>query len=198
MVAVASTMKLSLGTEAPNFALPDPTGKIHTLADFEGAPALLVIFMCNHCPYVKHVADDLARLARDYQERGVAVVGINSNDFASYPDDSPEKMADEIRRRGYTFPYLIDESQSVARAYRAACTPDFYIFDKQFKLAYRGQMDDSRPGNNIPVTGKDLRAALDAVLADPQAGAPPAATSQRASLGCNIKWKRGNEPDYFG
>jgi peroxiredoxin len=186
-------MQLSLGAEAPHFALPDPSGRIHTLADFEGAPAFLVIFMCNHCPYVKHVADALAKLAREYQGRSVAVVGINSNEFVSHPEDSPEKMADEIRRRGYTFPYLIDEDQRVAKAYRAACTPDFYVFDKDKKLVYRGQMDGSRPSNNIPVTGSDLRDALDAVLAG-----RPVSTNQRPSLGCNIKWKPGNEPDYFG
>jgi peroxiredoxin len=182
---------LSLGTEAPDFSLPDTQGKTVSLADFADAPALLVIFMCNHCPYVKHVADALATLAREYQQRGVAVVGINSNDAESYPDDSPEKMAEEARQRGYTFPYLIDESQEVAKAYQAACTPDFYVFDKNRRLAYRGQMDSSRPGSETPVTGKDLRAALDAVLAG-----RPAAKRQQASLGCNIKWKPGNEPDY--
>ena len=192
MVAVASTMKLSLGSRAPNFALADPAGRIHTLADFDSAPALLVVFMCNHCPHVKHVAEELAKLAREYQERGVAVVGINSNDFEHYPDDSPEKMAEEIRQRGYTFPYLTDERQDVAKAYRAACTPDFYVFDKEQRLVYRGQMDDSRPSNHVPVTGKDLRAALDAVLAG-----QPVPEHQRPSLGCNIKWKPGKEPDYF-
>jgi peroxiredoxin len=182
-----------LGSRAPNFALPDPDGRIHTLADFDSAPALLVVFMCNHCPYVKHVADELAKLAREYQQRGVAVVGVNSNDFQSYPDDSPKKMAEESRQRGYTFPYLIDEKQEVAKAYRAACTPDFYVFDKEQTLVYRGQMDDSRPGKHVPVTGKDLRAALDAVLAG-----KPAPAQQHPSLGCNIKWKPGNQPDYFG
>ncbi|MGA2067281.1 MAG: thioredoxin family protein [Thermoguttaceae bacterium] len=193
MVAVASTMQLSLGSRAPHFALADPAGRIHTLADFDSAPALLVIFMCNHCPYVKHVAGELAKLAREYQERGVAVVGINANDFQNYPDDSPEKMAEEIRHRGYTFPYLIDDKQDVAKAYWAACTPDFYVFDKDQRLVYRGQMDDSRPGKNLPVTGKDLRAALDAVLAG-----QPVPEKQRPSLGCNIKWKPGREPEYFG
>ena len=192
MVKTASTM-LELGTPAPDFALPDTTGKTVALDDFADAPALLVIFLCNHCPYVKHVADGLAQLAREYQQRGVAVVGINSNDVANYPDDSPEKMAQEAQRRGYTFPYLFDETQEVAKAYRAACTPDFYVFDRQWRLAYRGQMDGSRPGNNVPVTGKDLRAALDAVL-DGQ----PAPEPQQPSLGCNIKWQPGNAPDYFG
>ena len=193
MVATVSTMQLSLGAEAPNFALPDPSGRIITLSDFDNAEALLVIFMCNHCPYVKHVAGTLAKLAQEVMARGVAVVGINSNDFAKYPDDSPDKMAEEIQQRGYNFPYLVDESQEVAKAYRAACTPDFYVFDKQRRLFYRGQMDGSRPGNNIPVTGQDLRDALDAVLAG-----RPAPKEQHPSLGCNIKWKAGNEPDYFG
>ncbi len=192
MVQTASTM-LSLGTEAPDFSLPDANGKIVSLADFRSAPALVVIFMCNHGPYVKHVAAGLAQLARDYQARGVAVVGINSNDSDEYPDDSPKKMAEEIRARGYTFPYLVDESQEVAKAYCAACPPDFCLFDKQRKLVYRGQMDSSRPGSDIPVTGKDLRAALDAVLAG-----KPVSVDQRPSLGCNIKWKPGNAPDYFG
>jgi peroxiredoxin len=193
MVRTASTMQLPLGVQAPNFALPDPSGKLITLADFEDAPALLVIFMCNHCPYVKHVAPELARLARDYQARGAAVVGINSNDFQEYPDDSPKKMAEEVRQLGYSFPYLVDETQAVAKAYRAACTPDFYVFDRDRKLVYRGQMDSSRPGSEIPVTGKDLRAALDAVLAG-----RPVLADQKPSLGCNIKWRTGNEPDYFG
>ena len=192
MVKTASTM-LELGTPAPHFALPDTSGKIVSLDDFADAPALLVIFLCNHCPYVKHVADGLAQLVREYQERGVAVVGINANDVANYPDDSPEKMAAEAGRRGYTFPYLFDETQEVAKAYRAACTPDFYVFDGQRRLAYRGQMDDSRPENGLPVTGADLRAALDAVLAG-----RPVPEPHRPSLGCNIKWKADNEPDYFG
>ncbi len=191
MVRTASTM-LPLGTEAPDFALPDTTGKRVSLADLSDAPALLVIFMCNHCPYVKHVAEELADLAREYQQRGVAVVGINSNDIESHPDDSPEKMAEEVRLRDYTFPYLFDQSQEVAKAYRAACTPDFYVFDAQRRLVYRGQMDDSRPGNGAPVTGRDLRAALDAVLQG-----EPVPENQRPSLGCNIKWRPGNEPEYF-
>jgi peroxiredoxin len=192
MVQTASVM-LSLGTSAPDFQLPDPQGKVVSLADFRSSPALLVVFMCNHCPYVKHVASGLALLAREYQARGVAVVGINSNNWQEYPDDSPDKMRDEIRIRGYTFPYLIDETQEVAKAYSAACTPDFFLFGKDRKLVYRGQMDSSRPGNDIPVTGQDLRAALDAVLAG-----KPVSPKQKPSLGCNIKWKPGNEPDYFG
>jgi peroxiredoxin len=163
-----------------------------SLDELRGKPALLVVFMCNHCPYVKHVAAGLAQLAREYQERGVAVVGISSNNVASHPADSPEQMVHEVEQRGYTFPYLYDETQAVAKAYRAACTPDFFVFDRQQKLAYRGQMDDSRPDSGIPVTGKDLRAALDAVLAG-----QPAAAVQKPSIGCNIKWKPGNEPDYF-
>jgi peroxiredoxin len=186
-------MQLELGAAAPGFSLADHSGKTWSLADFAGSPALLVVFMCNHCPYVKHVAPELARLAREYQGRGVAVVGINSNDYESYPDDAPAKMAEEIGSRGYTFPYLIDETQEVAKAYWAACTPDFYVFDKDRRLAYRGQMDASRPQSGIPVTGKDLRAALDAVLAG-----RPAPQEQRPSLGCNIKWRPGNEPEYFG
>lgn len=183
---------LPLGTVAPDFRLPDTSGKAVALADFQGKPALLVIFMCNHCPYVKHIAAGLAQLARDYLPRGAAIVGINANDVANYPDDSPAKMAQEAKSMGYLFPYLHDESQTVAKAYRAACTPDIFLFDRDRRLVYRGQFDDSRPGNNIPVTGKDLRAALDAVLAGQSV-----VTNQKASIGCNIKWKRGNEPDYF-
>jgi peroxiredoxin len=192
MVKTASTM-LPLGTEAPDFSLPDTAGKTVSLSDFAEAPALLVIFMCNHCPFVKHLAGQLAALAKEYQDRGAAVVGISSNDVANFPDDSPEKMAQEVELRGYTFPYLYDESQAVAKVYRAACTPDFYVFDKSRKLVYRGQMDSSRPESGTPVTGEDLRAALDAVLAG-----QPVSEDQKASIGCNIKWKPGNEPDYFG
>ena len=151
---------LPLGTRAPGFRLPDPSGKLVSLGDFTGAPALLVIFMCNHCPYVKHIREGLAKLARDYQPRGVAVVGINSNDVANYPADSPAKMAEEARSAGYSFPYLYDETQAVAKAYRAACTPDLYIFDKDQRLVYRGQFDDSRPGNGLPVTGTPLPGRL--------------------------------------
>ncbi|MBC7351333.1 MAG: thioredoxin family protein [Thermogutta sp.] len=192
MVRTASTMMLPLGAKAPDFALPDTEGRIVRLSDFDGAPALLVIFMCNHCPYVKHIADHLAQFAKEFQAKGVAIVGINSNDAASYPDDSPEKMREEVKLRGYTFPYLYDETQEVAKAYRAACTPDFFLFDKERRLVYRGQYDDSRPGNGIPVTGKDLRAAIEAVLAG-----QPVPPDQKPSLGCNIKWKPGNEPEYF-
>jgi len=191
MVAVNSTM-LALGTQAPDFRLPDPSGRIVSRADFRGAPALLVVFMCNHCPYVKHIRDGLARLARDYQSRGLAMVGINSNDVANYPADSPAKMAEEVAAAGYVFPYLYDETQAVAKAYRAACTPDFYLFDQRQRLVYRGQFDDSRPGNGIPVTGQDVRAAMEAVL-----GGKPVSPHQKPSIGCNIKWKAGNEPEYF-
>jgi peroxiredoxin len=191
MVAVNSTM-LPLGTKAPDFQLPDTADKTVSLGNFKSAPALVVVFMCNHCPYVKHIRSGLAQLARDYSNRGVAFVGISSNDVANYPADSPAKMAEEAKAAGYAFPYLYDESQDVAKAYRAACTPDFYLFDKEQRLAYRGQLDDSRPGNGVPVTGKDLRTALDAVLA-----AKPVPVTQKPSIGCNIKWKPGNEPDYF-
>ncbi len=191
MANTASTM-LPLGTQAPPFQLPDPRGKIISSADFKDAPALLIIFMCNHCPYVKHIQSQFSRLAKEYQARGVGIVGINSNDAENYPDDRPEKMAEEIERVGYTFPYLYDESQEVARAYRAACTPDLFLFDRNRRLVYRGQFDDSRPNNGRPVTGADLRAALDSVLEGRQVSA-----NQKPSMGCNIKWKRGNTPEYF-
>ncbi len=192
MVQTLSTM-LPLGTSAPQFSLPDANGKIVSLSDFEGAPAMVVVFMCNHCPFVKHVAPGLANLAREYQDKGVAVVGINPNDVANYPDDSPQKMAEASKEYGYTFPYLLDESQEVAKAYRAACTPDFFVFDGDRQLVYRGQMDDSRPSLDLPVTGADLRAALNAVLDGRSVTA-----DQKPSVGCNIKWKPGNEPDYLG
>jgi len=153
---------------------------------------LRVVFMCTHCPYVKHIRSGLAQLARDYMPRGVAIAGISSNDAVNYPADSLAKMKEEAQSAGYTFPYLFDETQSVAKAYRAACTPDIYLFDGNQRLVYRGQFDDSRPGNNLPVTGKDLRAALDAVLA-----VKPIPQDQKPSIGCNIKWKSGNAPDYF-
>jgi len=184
---------LPLGTKAPDFRLPDTGGKMVSLVDFKNASALLIVFMCNHCPYVKHIRAGLAQLARDYQPRGLAVVGISSNDVANYPQDSPAKMAEEAKAAGYIFSYLYDETQAVAKAYHAACTPDIYLFDKDQRLVYRGQFDESRPGNNIPVTGKDLRAAVDAVLAG-----KPVASNQKPSIGCNIKWKPGNEPVYFG
>ena len=183
---------LPLGTAAPDFQLPDPAGKHFSLASFKDKPGLVVIFMCNHCPYVKHLRASVAQLALDYAPRGAAFVGINSNDVKDYPEDSPARMADEVKSAGYPFPYLFDETQAVAKAYRAACTPDFFLFDRGRRLVYRGQFDASRPGNGIPVTGKDLRAALDAVLA----GKPPTML-QSPSLGCNIKWKPGQAPHYF-
>ncbi len=192
MALTPSTM-LPLGTPAPDFSLPDPSGKVISLGDLKDASALVVIFMCNHCPYVKHIREGLAQFGKDYQSKGVAVIGINANDAANYPDDSPSKMAEEIKAAGYTFPYLYDETQETAKAYHAACTPDFFVFDDERKLVYRGQMDDSRPGNGIPVTGKDLRAAVDAALAG-----NPVSDQQKPGIGCNIKWKAGNEPDYSG
>ena len=185
MVQTNSTM-VSLGTKAPQFRLPDPQGKWVSSEDFSGAPALLVAFICNHCPYVKHVRGAFAKLAKEYQGRGVAVVAINSNDVVNYPDDSPEKMAEEIKLAGYTFPYLYDETQEVARSYQAACTPDFFLFDRDHRLVYRGQFDDTRPNSGRTSTGIDLRGALDAVLAG-----KPVTTDQKPSLGCNIKWKVG-------
>jgi peroxiredoxin len=183
---------LELGTPAPDFRLPDVSGKIVTRDDFKSSSGLLVMFVCNHCPYVKHIQKGLVQFAREYQPKGLAIVAISSNDVANYPDDSPAKMKDEAANAGYTFPYLYDESQAVAKAYRAACTPDFFLFDKDGRLAYRGQFDSARPKNTEPVTGKDMRAAVDAVLA----GGSPSA-DQMPSVGCNIKWKAGNEPDYF-
>ncbi len=192
-MALTSSTMLALGSAAPQFRLPEPGGGTVALDDFRDAPALLVVFLCNHCPYVKHVRHALADLAREYQARGVAVVGISSNDIISHPDDGPDRMIEEKKEIGYTFPYLFDESQNVAKAYQAACTPDFYVFDQKQTLVYRGQMDASRPGNGVPVTGKDLRTALDAVLLG-----KPVSPEQRPSLGCNIKWKPGKEPPYFG
>jgi len=192
MVETKSQM-LPLGTKAPDFCLPDPDGVEHSLKQFTESPALLVIFMCNHCPYVKHVREKLVELVKGYQERGVSVVAINSNDVDEYPEDSPEMMKEVAEVYGFTFPYLYDETQEVAKAYRAACTPDFYVFNDEQKLFYRGQMDDSRPGSEIPVTGDALQDALDAVLE----GDPPP-ERQKPSMGCNIKWKAGNEPPYFG
>jgi peroxiredoxin len=196
MALTPSTM-LELGTEAPDFSLPDTEGNTVSKDDFRGKP-LLVMFICNHCPYVKHVADELARLGNDYMPKGVGVVAIMSNDVENYPDDSPEKMKAEKASRGYPFPYLYDASQEIAQAYTAACTPDFFLFDADHKLVYRGQLDDTRPerissGNydssNNEANGKDLRAALDAVLAGQKPGG-----EQKPSMGCNIKWKPGNDP----
>jgi peroxiredoxin len=192
MAKTPSTM-LPLGTQAPDLRLPDTEGRTVSLDDFTDAPALLVVFMCNHCPFVIHIREHLAAFAREMAEKGVAMVGINANDVTAYPDDSPVKMKEEKATHGYVFPYLYDESQEVAKAYRAACTPDFFLFDGDQRLVYRGQFDDSRPGSDLPVTGADLRAAVDRLLAG---YAIP--SEQQPSIGCNIKWRPGNEPDYFG
>jgi peroxiredoxin len=191
MVKTASTM-LPLGTHAPDFQLPNIDGTMVSLSDFSGSPALVVMFICNHCPFVKHVAPELVRLTRDYADKGVRFVAISSNDVDKFPEDSPAAMKSEAATQGYTFPYLFDESQLVAQAYRAACTPDFYVFDSQQKLVYRGQLDDSRPKSDKPLTGADLRTALDHVLSG-----QPVPSAQRPSIGCNIKWRPGAEPDYF-
>ncbi|MCR9161074.1 MAG: thioredoxin family protein [Nannocystaceae bacterium] len=192
MVMTRSRM-LPLGTVAPAFSLPDAHGKTVSLGDFESAKATLVVFMCNHCPYVKHLRAALSELGRVCESKGVAMVGINSSDFEQYPDDTPERMRSEAQAHGYGFPYLVDEDQSVAKAYQAACTPDFFLFDADRKLVYRGQFDDSRPSNDADVTGKDLYAALEAVLAG-----EAVAEEQTPSIGCNIKWKPGNAPEWAG
>lgn len=191
MVKTASTM-LPLGTVAPDFTLPDYDGKPVKRDDFRGKSGLLVVFMCNHCPFVKHVASELARLADQYMAKNVGVVGISSNDIGTHPDDSPQKMKEEADAQGYHFPYLYDATQKVAQAYQAACTPDFYLFDADLKLVYRGQMDDTRPKQGSVPNGRDLRAALDALLSG-----GPVLQSQRPSIGCNIKWISGAEPKYF-
>lgn len=190
MVKTASTM-LSLGTQAPAFSLLDVDGSTVTRTQFVGKP-LLVIFMCNHCPFVVHIRTELQRLAAEYKAKGVAVVGISSNDASAYPQDGPEEMKHEARTAGYTFPYVFDATQEVAKAYKAACTPDIFLFDADHSLVYRGQFDSSRPGNGQPVTGSDLRTSLDALLAGKSV-----TSEQRASIGCNIKWRVGQEPEYF-
>ncbi len=191
-MAVSSTM-LALGTEAPDFKLTDTvSGQMVSLTDFDDKQALLVMFICTHCPYVQHVRGELARLGRDYQETGLGIVAISANDPVMYPDDSPENLAKEAATQGYLFPLLFDETQEVAAAFTAMCTPDFFLFGPERKLVYRGQLDDSRPSNGLPVTGSDLRAAIDAVL-----GGSPVAEDQRPSMGCSIKWKSGNSPAYF-
>ena len=189
-MAETPSRMMALGTPAPDFRLLDTNGGSVSLRDFKDAPALLVMFICNHCPFVRHVAEGIASMCREYEGRGVAVVAVNSNDVSNYPDDGPEKMTEEKRARRYTFPYLYDESQDVAGAYGAACTPDFFLFDGNRRLAYRGRMDGSRPGNGVPVTGGDLRAAMDEILSG-----KPVSGDQKPSIGCNIKWKPGNTPD---
>lgn len=185
-MALTPSSMLPLGTPAPDFSLPDTVGgATRSLAQLRGGNGTVVMFICNHCPYVKHVQHELVRVANDYRPRGIAFVAISSNDAKSYPEDAPERMKQEAQRLRYPFPYLYDESQAVAKAYRAACTPDLYLFDADLKCAYRGQLDDSRPGNNVPVTGRDLRAALDALLAGGKPG-----PDQKPSVGCNIKWRR--------
>jgi peroxiredoxin len=192
MVRTESTMSLALDASAPDFSLLDVHGNTVSLADVEASPGLLVAFICNHCPFVKHIREGFADFAREYEERGLAILAINSNDVETHTADSPAAMKIEAEQAGYGFPYLFDETQIVAQAYKAACTPDFFLFDRDRRLVYRGQFDGSRPDNDVPVTGHDLRAAADAVLA----GIEPA-THQHPSIGCNIKWKAGNEPSYF-
>ncbi len=192
-MTLTPSIMAELGTVAPDFELPDTQGKTVRKKDFAGAPGLLVIFMCNHCPYVKHIREALASFGRIYQDKGLAVVAINSNDASTHPQDSLENMVLESERFGYTFPYLRDETQSVAKAYDASCTPDFFLYDADSRLFYRGQFDDSRPGNGLPVTGKDLRSAADALLEGRDAP-----EDQKPSVGCNIKWKPGNAPDGGG
>ncbi len=193
MSKTLSTM-LELGSEAPDFELPDVvSNESRSLEDFADSKALLVIFMCNHCPYVKLIKEGLVDFANDYDESELAIVAISSNDVDQYPDDRPEKMAEEAEEFGYPFPYLFDETQEVAKAYRAACTPDLFLFNEERELVYRGQFDDSRPGNDKPVTGRDLREAVDLLLEEGEV-----LEDQKPSMGCNIKWKAGNEPSYFG
>lgn len=190
-MAVAPMM-LPLGTAAPPFALRDVvSGKIYSLDSFTGKAALLVMFLCRHCPYVEHVQHEIAKIGQDYHDTGPGIIGISSNDPAHYPDDAPERLKDMAQRLHFRFPLCFDDTQEVAKAYKAACTPDFYLFDAQRRLVYRGQLDDSRPSNNKPVTGRDLRAAIDAVLAG-----TPVDSNQKASIGCSIKWKPGNAPSY--
>jgi peroxiredoxin len=191
MAATPSTM-LDLGTTLPPFRLRDINGKAVTSNDFGGSRGLLVAFICPHCPYVRHVRAEFARLAKEIQDRGISVIAINSNDATAFPDDSPDGMRKEASEVGYTFSYLVDDTQEVAKSFRAACTPDFFLFDSQRRLVYRGQFDDSRPKSEVPVTGKDVKAAVDALLAG-----TPIPADQRPSLGCNIKWMKGNEPEYF-
>ena len=194
MALTPSTMLLELGTKAPNFSLPDVvSGNAISLSTFAGKKALLVMFICRHCPYVVHVREKLARLGRDCTNKDIGIAAISANDAANYPDDAPEKLSAMAKELGFTFPFCYDESQETAKAYTAACTPDFFLFDQDRKLIYRGQLDDARPGNGKPLNGKDLRAAIDAVLAG-----RPVNPDQKPSVGCNIKWKPANEPSYYG
>ncbi len=193
MVRTLSTM-LPLGTTAPDFQLPDVvSGKTISLGTFRDSKALLIMFICRHCPFVKHVQQELAKIGRDYNDRPLGIVAISANDAENYPNDSPESLKEMAQQLGFNFPLCYDESQETTKTYTAACTPDFFLFDGDRKLAYRGQLDDSRPSTDTPVTGKDLRGAIDALLAE-----KPVNQEQKPSLGCNIKWKPGNEPDYFG
>lgn len=192
-MARTESRMLELGTPAPDFSLPDADGKVYTLGDAADADASLVMFICNHCPFVKHVRRELAAIGQEYSRKNVAIFAINSNDASTHPDDGPARMKEEAASQGYTFPYLVDEDQSVAKAYQAACTPDFFVFDRERRLTYRGQLDDSRPSNGLPVDGADLRAALDATIAG-----KPVPEPQNPGIGCNIKWKSGNAPDWFG
>lgn len=192
MSLTPSTM-LPLGTKAPDFKLEDTlSGKEFSLEDFKDKKALLVVFICRHCPYVQHVKTELSKLGKDYLEKDTAIVTISSNDAQSYPEDSPKSLKEFAEEEGFSFPLLYDETQEVAKVYTAACTPDIFLFDSERKLVYRGQLDSSRPGNNDPLTGKDIRAAIEAVLEDREVS-----KDQKPSTGCNIKWKEGNEPDYF-
>ncbi|MDJ0732774.1 MAG: thioredoxin family protein [Nostocaceae cyanobacterium] len=193
MSLTPSTM-LPLGTKAPNFHLPEVvSGQNISLADFNDKKALLVMFICRHCPFVKHVQQELAQIGKDYLQSDLGIVAISANDAQNYPDDAPESLKAMVEELGFKFPLCYDETQETAKAYTAACTPDFFLFDSDRLLVYRGQLDDSRPSNGKPLTGADLRAAIDAVLTD-----KPVTEEQKPSVGCNIKWKRGNEPSYFG
>ncbi|ELR97681.1 thioredoxin family protein [Gloeocapsa sp. PCC 73106] len=191
MALTPSTM-LPLGTKAPDFQLVDVlSNQTISLSDFSSHQALLVIFLCCHCPFVKHVEQEIAKLSREYQPQNIGIIAISVNDIERYPDDAPDKLKIMAETLGFNFPVCYDQTQNIAKAYKAACTPDFFLFDSQLKLVYRGQLDDSRPGNNLPITGKDLRSALDAIVAG-----KPVNLEQKPSIGCNIKWKPGNEPDY--
>lgn len=191
-MALTSSTMLALGTLAPDFNLPDVvSGNMVSLDDFKGKKALLTMFICRHCPYVQHVKEEIAKIGQDYRDKDIGIVAISANDINSYPQDSPQSLKEMARELNFSFPYLYDKSQEIAKAYTAACTPDFFLFDKDKKLVYRGQLDDSRPGNNLPPTGKDLRGAIHEVLED-----KPVNPNQKPSIGCNIKWKSGNEPSY--